>query len=276
MITSSGRFLNQKYCLLVGLNQIQKLTSTIMRFRRAILFFQQFNLFNALKFLLSEVCRKVLDRYSTSSYSQTGEDRIIQAFLGNEPGFYIDVGCNHPQKCSNTFELYKRGWKGIKIDANANLINEQKNLCLADISICAAISDKEHEVVFTEFDDSFVSSISPDHVQEWRQHRSIKATKLVKTVTLTSILSEVGLSSCPDLLCIDVEGHDYEVLKSLDLEVYRPRLIVVEMHGFDLGNPRENLIYVYLVSNGYRMAGFVIMNGYFVDVQGHMSNKGMA
>ena len=166
-----------------------------MRFRRATLFFHQFDLFNAFRFLLFEVCRKVLDRYSTSSYSQTGEDRIIHALLGNKPGFYIDVGCNHPQQCSNTFELYKRGWKGINIDANANLINEQKSLRVADISICAAISDNEHEVVFTEFDDPFVSSLSQDHVQEWRQHRTIKATRLVKTVTLTSLLNEVGFSS---------------------------------------------------------------------------------
>lgn len=236
-----------------------------MRFGRATLFFHQFDFLHSVRFLLFEICRKVLDRYSTSSYSQTGEDRIIQAILGNAPGFYIDVGCNHPQKCSNTFELYKRGWRGINIDANASLIDKQKSLRIADVAVCAAISDKEHEVVFTEFDDSFVSSLSLDHVQEWKRHRAIKATRLVKTVTLTSILNSARTPPRPDLLCIDVEGHDYEVLTSLDLKLYRPRLIVVEMHGFDLGNPNENRIYGYLVSKGYRMAGFVIMNGYFID-----------
>ena len=236
-----------------------------MRFGRATIFFHQFDFFHGLRFLLFEICRKVLDRYSTSSYSQTGEDRIIQALLGNGPGFYVDVGCNHPQKCSNTFELYKRGWKGVNIDANASLIKEQRSLRIADIAVCAAISNIEQEIVFTEFSDPFVSSLSPQHVQEWKQHRSIKETRLVKTVTLTAVLNEVGVPQQPDLLSIDVEGHDYEVLTSLDMNLYRPRLIVVEMHGFDLDNPNVDRIFVYLISKGYKMAGFVVMNGYFID-----------
>jgi FkbM family methyltransferase len=238
-----------------------------MKISRAALFFKQFNFLQGVRFLLSEICRKVLDRYSISSYSQTGEDRIIQAILGNEPGFFIDVGCNHPQLCSNTFSLYNRGWKGINIDANANLIDQQKNLRLVDISVCAAISDKEQEVVFTEFVDPFVSSISQSHVEEWRRHRAIKGTKIIKTVTLTAVLTEFKAPSRPDLLCIDVEGHDYEVLTSLDLKRYRPRLIVIEMHGFELNNPNENKIFVSLISSGYKMIGFVIMNGYFIDIQ---------
>ena len=237
----------------------------MIKFSRVSVFFHQFNFLNAVRFLLSEFFRKVLDRYNIASYSQTGEDRVIQAILGNEAGFYVDVGCNHPQKCSNTFELYKRGWKGLNIDANSELIDKQKNLRVSDIAVCAAISDKEQEVVFTEFVDPFVSSLSPDHVKEWKQHRPIKGEKLVRTVTLTAVLNEFGTPPRLDLLCIDVEGHDYEVLTSLDMTLYRPRLIVIEMHGFDLNSLSENKIYNLLIYKGYRMIGFVIMNGYFVD-----------
>ena len=237
----------------------------VIKFGRAIVFFHQFSFFNAVRFLLSEFIRKVLDRYSIASYSQTGEDRVIQAILGNGPGFYVDVGCNHPQKCSNTFELYKRGWKGVNIDANAKLVNQQKTLRLSDITVCAAISDKEEEVLFTEFVDPFVSSISPDHVKKWKRHRSIKEEKLIRTVTLTAVLNQFIIPSRLDLLCIDVEGHDYEVLTSLDMMLYRPRLIVIEMHDFELNNPNENRTYVLLISKRYKMVGFVIMNGYFVD-----------
>ena len=235
------------------------------KFNRAFVLFSQFNFFNGVRFLLSEFFRKSLDKYSIASYSQTGEDRLIQAILGNEPGFSVDVGCNHPQKCSNTFELYKRGWKGVNIDANAKLIDQQKSLRVSDIAVCAAISNIEKEVVFTEFVDPFVSSISPDHVKEWKQHRLIKEEKSVRTVPLTMVLNEFRTPPLFDLLCIDVEGHDYEVLLSLDLKLYRPRLIVIEMHSFDLNKPNDNKIYVSLISVGYKMVGFVIMNGYFVD-----------
>ena len=48
-------------------------------------------------------------------------------------GFYVDVGCFHPKKHSNTYLLYKRGWSGINIDVektNLHHINSDA------ISIC--------------------------------------------------------------------------------------------------------------------------------------------
>jgi hypothetical protein len=69
-----------------------------------------------------------------------------------------------------------------------------------------------------------------------------------------------------DLLSIDVEGHDYEVITALDLDNYRPYLIVIEMHGFDVENP-SGRIYQYLTSRGYKMVGYAVMNGYFLDAR---------
>ena len=51
-------------------------------------------------------------------YSQFGEDVILRTFIKNKKtGFYVDVGCWHPKRFSNTYWLYKRGWRGINIDA---------------------------------------------------------------------------------------------------------------------------------------------------------------
>ncbi|MDH5790264.1 MAG: hypothetical protein OEZ27_06695, partial [Nitrospinota bacterium] len=51
-------------------------------------------------------------------YSQFGEDIILKGFIlrNINDGFYVDVGCYHPKKYSNTYKLYKRGWRGINID----------------------------------------------------------------------------------------------------------------------------------------------------------------
>jgi len=48
-----------------------------------------------------------------------------------------------------------------------------------------------------------------------------------------------------DLLSIDVEGP--EVLLSINLNRYRPKLILIEMHGFDISNPDANKIHCRLV-----------------------------
>ena len=48
-----------------------------------------------------------------------GEDIIGSQLLREvKRGFYIDIGANHPVNYSNTFSLYKSGWRGIGIDGN--------------------------------------------------------------------------------------------------------------------------------------------------------------
>jgi FkbM family methyltransferase len=246
---------------------MHSLTDSFYRFlARQETIFYQFGALNAIRLLGAELTRKTLDPYNISSYSQTGEDRIIDCILlGRKTGFYVEVGCNHPQAYSNTYTFYKRGWSGITIDANENLIQKHHRLRKQDKSICAVISDKEQEVVFTEFEESLVSSLDANHVSEYSKNLNIKGKRLVNTVSLDTLLQEYEIPRDFDLLSIDVEGHDFEVLCSLNLHTYRPKMIVIEMHGFDLINPKSSQIYEYLRANDYKMVGYVIMNGYFVD-----------
>lgn len=237
---------------------------------RAGILFEQFRRIEATRILIVELVRALCDRDAIFSYSQTGEDRIIRALLaehkgpyGEEKGFYVDVGCNHPTKFSNTFELYKRGWRGISIDANQTLIDQHQQKRPADKSVCAAVSDSEKEVVFTHFKDDLVSSLSAEHIEEWGKKREIATQESVVTVTLNIILEQAGAPQAFDLLSIDVEGHDFEVLKSIDTDVFKPQLIVIEMHNFKISQCEENEIYQYLTNRGYQMAGYVTMNGFF-------------
>ena len=54
-----------------------------------------------------------------NSYSQNGEDLILIDYFNENPnGFYVDIGCHHPFRFSNTYLLYKKGWRGLNVDAN--------------------------------------------------------------------------------------------------------------------------------------------------------------
>ena len=51
------------------------------------------------------------------SYSLLGEDIFLNKYFNNQKkGFYIDVGCYHPISGSNTYLLYKKGWRGMNFD----------------------------------------------------------------------------------------------------------------------------------------------------------------
>jgi FkbM family methyltransferase len=205
----------------LGLQYLRKVNMerNFVRLNKIKTYFHQFRILSAIRVLCAELSRKLFDTYNLSSYSQAGEDRILLNVITNlgKTGFYVDVGCNAPQAYSNTFELYKRGWRGITIDANQQLINKHQRLRKRDISICAVISDQEREVVFTNFENSLFSSLDTEHISKWEKNRKIKEKKVVTTATLSSILDSCNAPKEFDLLSIDVEGHDFEVLSSLDL-----------------------------------------------------------
>ena len=52
-------------------------------------------------------------KINKSFYSQFGEDKVLQEILkiNINKGFYVDVGCYHPIKHSNTYLLYKKAGK---------------------------------------------------------------------------------------------------------------------------------------------------------------------
>jgi hypothetical protein len=62
--------------------------------------------------------------FDFSSYSQSGEDRIIEFFLnttGLENATYLDIGASHPMAFNNTYLLYRRGLRGVCVDPEPGL-----------------------------------------------------------------------------------------------------------------------------------------------------------
>src|SRR5829696_7661265 len=82
------------------------------------------------------------DAYSRKSYSQEGEDLILERiFLEQKKGFYVDVGAHHPKRFSNTFLFYKLGWFGINIDAMPGSMSAFESARPRDINLEVAIAE---------------------------------------------------------------------------------------------------------------------------------------
>ena len=95
-----------------------------------------------------------------------------------------------------------------------------------------------------------------------------RGERVVKTRTLSSILAEhLPAEREISLLSIDVEGHDLCVLRSIDLAVFRPKLIIVEMHRLDINSMASSEVVIYLKGHEYRPIAYDSLNGYFADVK---------
>lgn len=248
----------------------------LIRLKIKILF-KQLPFFWAIKFTTVEIFRTILTKEARLLFAQTGEDIIISNYFHEKrDGFYIEVGASHPLRFSNSFFLYLRGWKGILIDANKDLVDKASQIRVNDLCVHTAVSDYNGEVTFHIFDEYLVSTMDEDQKAEWQKKWNIVESKTVPCATLDSILEDkINITTQIDFLSIDTEGNDLNVLKGLNLNKYRPKLIVIEIHNFNIENIEENDIYVYLKNNSYKLIGYIIMNAYFAPLYPRQITKSL-
>ena len=159
-----------------------------------------------------------------------GEDLIIADLTKNiNNGFYVDAGCYHPLHLNNTYLLYKRKWNGINIDISEFSIKLFNFMRPDDVNINSAISDSENEISFYYQKKLSQLSTIKKNISTERMQGKIKEKK-IKSYTLNSVLKNSKFKDKQiDFLNIDVEGADFEALRSLDFKTYNPKIICIEI-----------------------------------------------
>jgi hypothetical protein len=225
---------------------------------------------------------KALDALSNPhtklSFSSFGEDlvcaAILNKFLNGRAGFYVDVGCHHPFRSSNTALFYMQSWHGINKDADLDAIKFFDQLRPRDINIAKAIGGNNREGYFYKFKDfPAVNTLSNALAikQSGKFKQDFTAEKL-EIVTLGEILDKnLQSGKLIDLLNIDIEGLDLEVILSLDFDKYKPLCIIIEDFSFDSSNPRGSLIYNHLIDNNYKLISRCYVSSIFISTQKHRS-----
>ena len=166
------------------------------------------------------------------SYSQDNEDLfLLTYFKKRKQGLYLDLGCHHPKRFSNTYLLYKKGWKGINIDANKWTIILFELFRPRDQNLCAVINTSNEPAIFYEFDESALNGIlSPQRVLKLKEMGiEVKRKKIMQTLTIQNIIEQYHLSEKHiDFLKIDVEGLDFEIIKRLPFLELNIELLMIE------------------------------------------------
>lgn len=201
------------------------------------------------------------------SYSHQGQDLILIDLFRNYPkGIYVDIGCNDPIKYSNTYILYKLGWNGLAIDAEGSFQKKWSKYRNKDLFINIAISKDGQKISFYKFGDDTTSTADEATMKRYRK----KFGDPLEIVTMESSIAEQVLldndiSVDFELLCVDAEGKDLDVLESLNLNRYRPKIILVEIKLFNFLKPRQASIVDFLYSHDYIMIAKTLLDGIFID-----------
>ena len=217
--------------------------------------------------------RKIyLTRDHRKSYSQFGEDVALLSLLGKDKlrgyrgmfdgysGFFVDVGCYHPIKHSNTWVLYKRGWRGVNIDIDAIKIQAFDMVRKQDMNIVAAVSPEPGEIDVYRFGKySLLTTLDEDTARKYEEDYGKQATvDKVAARSLTDIIDDTGFAGRQiDVLTVDAEGHDLQVISSLDFERYRPRVVLAESHEREIDKVQQTELHRFLESKGYGVVNWV-------------------
>ena len=130
------------------------------------------------------------------------------------------------------------------------------------------ITDKEEYKDYYEFDAHVLNTFSKEDADKINEFTQYKLTKIssIKCLPLSHIIQKYFPSKPPTILLIDVEGLDYEILKQVPFQAWRPAIVCAETINFPTDSESQTLHeIIYLMSkSGYKVFASTFCNTIFI------------
>lgn len=187
---------------------------------------------------------------SEAFFSEDGCDKwLAESGLLPETGIYVDAGCAHPWRFSQTAFLRNRGWTGLAIDGDPAYAPEWDGIANTQF-VCAVLNDVRETFFLTEPTNALVS-----RVHALGQKRM--------AFSLREIAEPRGFGRC-DFLSLDIEGMEapvlHQYLNSIAIEDY-PAFIVAEFNSCHHG--RDVRMFNLLIQFKYHLVHLTDSNAVF-------------
>ena len=173
-------------------------------------------------------------------YSQCKQDKTLEEniFKGYKNGVFVDVGAHDGVTINNTLYFEKNNnWSGINIEpirvVYDKLVINRPN----SININCAVCNNDGEIEFlcntgyTEMISGIKDMFDEKHLQRLQRenniHGSYTETIMVPTKKLETIFDENKITHV-NYLSIDVEGAEFEVIKSINFDK-----VYIDVIGFE-------------------------------------------
>lgn len=227
------------------------------------------------KIIKSFLKKLTADSDQKISYAQSGEDLIIDfvfKYVLQRPNFtYMDIGAHHATHLSNTALFYKNGMKGISIEPDPVLYNEIKKERTTEVCLNVGIgyNISENETTSLEFyimNSRTLNTFSKDEAERLDKTSDYKIVDKIEVpvIHIHKLFKEYFV---PDFISIDVEGIDFQILQSIDLENYRPVVFCIESAEFSPIPPGKKVYesIEYLTERGYMLYADTFNNSILID-----------
>jgi FkbM family methyltransferase len=192
-------------------------------------------------------------------HSQDNQDKYLETYIfkGYKNGFYVDVGAHDGISINNTLYFEKNNnWRGINIEPIKkvfdNLVINRPNNINLNCAVCNNDGETDFlcNIGYTEMISGIKDNFDIRHLHRLQreniQYGSITEVIKVETKKLETILHENDISHI-NYLSIDVEGAEFEVIKSINFDKVFIDVIGFENNYNDVSVP----IVEYLQNKGF-------------------------
>jgi len=194
------------------------------------------------------------------SYRRFRDIAILDYFSGKPINkVYLDIGANDPILLSNSYLLYRNGWRGVTVEPIAALAALHRRCRPNDVCLNAGIGPVDTEQEFFETIPHVYSSFDEASVRGFVSSglAVVKGESKIPIISFERLLAENSFLSECSLLLLDTEGYDETILKLIPWSSFTPAMVVSEQGE---GTPVSD----FLVSRGYRIYKTTSTNTLFV------------
>lgn len=178
--------------------------------------------------------------------SQFEQDKLLETelFKGMKNGIFVDVGAHDGITINNTLFFEKhRNWTGINIEPQPDIFEKLKINRPNCINLNIAISDEDgksefiHNTGYTNMLSGLKNSYDDRHygrnLLELIHYGGESKVITIETKKLSTVFEEHDIKNI-NYLSIDVEGGEFNVIKSIDFEKCSIQVIGFESNYDDL------------------------------------------
>jgi FkbM family methyltransferase len=207
------------------------------------------------------------------SYAQCGEEVIVSdlfKFLNISMPTYLDIGAYLPVFGNNTYLFYRRGSRGVLVEPNVDLVPELRSTRPGDVVLNVGVGvTEERSADYYCLSIPQMNTFCKEEAERLARNPEaglrIRRVAKVPLIPINKLLNEHFPGGGPDFLSIDIESLDLAVLKSIDYQAHRPKVICTET-VVPLGIAMEPETTRFLESRGYAVRGMTFPNTIFLDM----------
>ncbi len=208
------------------------------------------------------------------SYAQSGEDIIvgyILRLLRVKNITYLDIGAYKPIFLNNTYYFYQKGLRGVLVEPNTALAESLRSVRPEDTTLVAGIGlTAEAEADYYLMSDPAWNTFSKEEAEHMQEATKgdVSIQKVVKMPLLdvNDVIAEYFGGEAPTFVSIDAEGLHEDILKKIDYDRFRPKVICIETLVSGTANTIP-AIPAFMKKVGYVICGSTFVNSIFVDAK---------